>query len=156
MTVLIVGSGGQVGRALIERAGADARGLDRASCDICDQSSVARVLDATDLSMVVNCAAYTAVDRAESDRTQAFAVNEQGARVVARAAWQRGLPIIHLSTDYVYAGGGNGPHCEDEPAAPLNVYGESKAGAMPRWQRQIRNTFCCAFHGCSVCMAATS
>ncbi len=79
------------------------------------------------MSAVVNCAAYTAVDRAESEPERAFAVNAGGAEIVARAAAARGLPIIHLSTDYVYAGTAAAPHREDEPIAPLNVYGASKA-----------------------------
>jgi dTDP-4-dehydrorhamnose reductase len=127
MTLLVLGAGGQVGRALLERAGNEARGFDRAHCDICDEASVARALGTTDASVVVNCAAYTAVDRAESERERAFAVNGTGAGAVARAAASRGLPVIHISTDYVYAGSREGAHREDEPIAPLNAYGASKA-----------------------------
>jgi dTDP-4-dehydrorhamnose reductase len=76
---------------------------------------------------VVNCAAYTAVDRAESEPERVFAVNAEAAGIVAGAAADRGLPVIHLSTDYVYAGAGGEPHREDSPIAPLNVYGASKA-----------------------------
>jgi dTDP-4-dehydrorhamnose reductase len=79
------------------------------------------------LSAVVNCAAYTAVDRAETEREQAFAVNAEAAEIVARAAADRGLPVIHLSTDYVYAGAGSEPHREDAPIAPVNAYGAGKA-----------------------------
>lgn len=127
MTLLVLGAGGQVGRALVERAGAAGRGLDRGACDICDATSVSRALSASEVSAVVNCAAYTAVDRAESEPERAFAVNAAGAEIVARAAAARGLPIIHLSTDYVYAGTTAVPHREGEPIAPLNVYGASKA-----------------------------
>ena len=127
MTLLVLGAGGQVGRALVERAAEDIAAFDRASCDICDAASVARAMSAQTISAVVNCAAYTAVDRAERDRDRAFAVNAEGARIVARAAAARGVPIIHLSTDYVYAGTRKGPHREDDPVAPLNVYGASKA-----------------------------
>jgi dTDP-4-dehydrorhamnose reductase len=123
----ILGAGGQVGRALVERAGAAGRGFDRAACDITDPAAVALALAAAVPSAVVNCAAYTAVDRAESEPERALAVNGDGAGVVARAAAARGLPVIHLSTDYVYAGTGAGPLGEDEPIAPLNVYGASKA-----------------------------
>ena len=80
-----------------------------------------------DPSVVVNCAAYTAVDRAEQEPEQAFAVNAGGAANLASAAAERSLPIIHLSTDYVYAGTGSAPHRESAPVAPLNVYGASKA-----------------------------
>jgi dTDP-4-dehydrorhamnose reductase len=127
VTLLVLGGGGQIGRALVERAGAAARGLDAAECDICDVASVRWALSAPNLSVVVNCAAYTAVDRAESERERAFAVNAEGAGIVARVAAARGLPLIHLSTDYVYAGTKLGPHCEDDPVAPINAYGASKA-----------------------------
>jgi dTDP-4-dehydrorhamnose reductase len=79
------------------------------------------------ISVVVNCAGYTAVDRAEAEREQAFAINAMGAGTVARAAAARTLPVIHLSTDYVYAGTGVAPHREDEPPAPASAYGASKA-----------------------------
>lgn len=127
MRLLILGAGGQVGRALAERAGVRGVGCDRAACDITDPAAVARSLSAPALSAVVNCAAYTAVDRAESDPEGAYAINATGAGIVARASAARGLPLIHLSTDYVYAGTCVGPHREDEPIAPVNVYGASKA-----------------------------
>jgi dTDP-4-dehydrorhamnose reductase len=126
VTVVVLGAGGQVGRALVERLGASGRGFDRTACDICDPASVARALRAPTISAVVNCAAYTAVDRAESERELAFAVNAAGAEIVARAAADRNLPMVHLSTDYVYDGGA-APHREDEQSAPRNVYGASKA-----------------------------
>jgi dTDP-4-dehydrorhamnose reductase len=125
--LLILGAGGQVGRALAARAGVGARGLDRAACDVTDRAAVAHALSAPGLSAVVNCAAYTAVDRAESERERVFAVNAEGAGIVARAAASRGLPVIQLSTDYVYGGSGAEPHREDEAVAPLNVYGLAKA-----------------------------
>jgi dTDP-4-dehydrorhamnose reductase len=127
VTLLILGAGGQVGRALVERAGAQGLGCDRAACDITDPTAITRSLSAPALSAIVNCAAYTAVDRAESDREAAYAINAEGAGIVARASAARGLPVIHLSTDYVYAGTFFAPHREDEPVAPVNVYGASKA-----------------------------
>ncbi len=127
MRLLILGAGGQVGQALAARAGAAALTLTRAACDITDRAAVAQALSAPGLSAVVNCAAYTAVDRAEGERELAFAVNAEGAGIVARAAAERGLPLVHLSTDYVYAGTGAAPYREDQPLAPVNVYGASKA-----------------------------
>ena len=127
MSLLILGAAGQVGSALAARAGDEALSLPRAACDITDRSAVARAVGAPAVSIVVNCAAYTAVDRAESDRQCAFAVNSAGAAIVARAAADRGLPLIHLSTDQVYAGTGTRPHREDENPAPVNCYGASKA-----------------------------
>jgi dTDP-4-dehydrorhamnose reductase len=126
VSLLILGARGQVGWALRERA-AGAIGLDRAACDITDAAAVATALTLPSVSAVVNCAAYTAVDRAESERQRAFAINADGAGVVAAAAAARGLPILHLSTDYVYAGAGQEPYREDERMAPVNIYGASKA-----------------------------
>jgi dTDP-4-dehydrorhamnose reductase len=125
--LLILGAGGQVGQALGARAGAAALTLARAACDITDRAAIAQALAAPGLSAVVNCAAYTAVDRAESERELAFAVNAEGAGIVARAAAERGLPLVHLSTDYVYAGTGTAAYREHQPVAPVNVYGASKA-----------------------------
>ncbi len=127
MTLLVFGAGGQVGRALVERAGTAGQGFDRASCDICDAANVAQAVSISTVTAVVNCAAYTAVDRAESEPVRAFATNAGGTEIVARAAAARGLPIIHLSTDYVYDGAAAAPHRENEAIAPLNVYGASKA-----------------------------
>jgi dTDP-4-dehydrorhamnose reductase len=127
VTLLIFGAGGQVGRALLQRGGDAVIGVDHAACDICDAAAVERSMAARGLSAVVNCAAYTAVDRAETERKRAFAVNANGARNIAQAAATRGLPIIHLSTDYVYAGTREGAHVEGDPIAPLSVYGASKA-----------------------------
>jgi dTDP-4-dehydrorhamnose reductase len=127
VTLAVFGAGGQVGRALVERAGGAVRGFDRAACDICDAAAVAGSLSSADLSVVVNCVAYTAVDRAEREPERAFAVNAEGAATLANAAAERSLPIIHLSTDYVYAGTGSAPHGETAPIAPINVYGASKA-----------------------------
>lgn len=127
MTLLVLGAGGQIGQALVERAGAAACGVGRTACDIADPAAVALALAAPGLSAVVNCAAYTQVDQAEREPQRAFAVNAGGAETVARCAAARGLPIIHLSTDYVYAGAGDAPHREDETCRPRNVYGASKA-----------------------------
>jgi len=127
MTLLVFGAGGQVGRAVMEQARGRAIGLDRAACDICDERAVMRAFASADIAAAVNCAAYTAVDRAESEREQAFAVNAQGAGTVARVAASHGVPVIHLSTDYVYAGDRAGAVDETAPIAPLNAYGASKA-----------------------------
>ena len=127
MTIVVLGATGQVGRTLVERGGAVLRGFDRAACDICDKSSVSQALGIADLSLVVNCAAYTAVDRAEGERDLAVATNTRGAAVVAQVATLRGVPVIHLSTDYVYSGEGEGALSETEPLNPLNCYGASKA-----------------------------
>jgi dTDP-4-dehydrorhamnose reductase len=127
MTLLVFGAGGQVGRALMEEAQGRAIGLDHAACDICDEAAVDRAFASGGIAAAVNCAAYTAVDRAESERERAFAINAQGAGTIARVAAAHGVPVIHLSTDYVYAGDQKGAVDEAAPIAPLNVYGASKA-----------------------------
>jgi dTDP-4-dehydrorhamnose reductase len=127
VTLLVLGAGGQVGRALVERAGPHVTGLARQECNIDDAEAVGRAISRANASIVVNCAGYTAVDRAEAEREQAFAVNRDGALNVARAAAALALPVIHLSTDYVYSGSHVGAQTEDCPIAPVNVYGESKA-----------------------------
>jgi dTDP-4-dehydrorhamnose reductase len=127
LTLLVLGAGGQIGRALVERGGSRVVGADRARCDIRDAAAVDRLVAERDPSVVVNCAAFTAVDAAERARAEAFAVNADGAAHVARAAARHGRPVIHLSTDYVYDGARPSAHREDEPPAPINAYGASKA-----------------------------
>lgn len=79
------------------------------------------------MSGVANCAAYTSVDRAERERDRAFAVNSDGAGIVARLTAERRLPMIHLSTEYVYSGAQAEAYREEDPPSPINVYGASKA-----------------------------
>jgi dTDP-4-dehydrorhamnose reductase len=111
----------------MDLAGANAIGFDRSACDISDAAAVEHVFNTTSPTLVVNCAAYTAVDLAESEREKAFQVNSIAAGIVARASASRALPVIHLSTDYVYAGTGLAPLHESEPIFPINCYGASKA-----------------------------
>jgi dTDP-4-dehydrorhamnose reductase len=127
VTLLVFGAGGQVGRALLARAGDSAIGCEHGACDIRNPDEVARIVSTKGISVVVNCAGFTAVDRAEGERELAFGTNARGAANVARAAAARALPVIHLSTDYVYSGAGKNAHLEDDPLAALNVYGASKA-----------------------------
>ena len=123
--ILILGGGGQWRGLAIRRALGQA--FDKIACDICDATSVERAMSAPSLDVVVNCAAYTDVDRAEIEQEHAFSINADGARNVACAAAARGLPVIQLSTDYVYAGTRIRPNREDTPVAPVNAYGISKA-----------------------------
>ncbi|MBB5752405.1 dTDP-4-dehydrorhamnose reductase [Prosthecomicrobium pneumaticum] len=128
--VLVAGRTGQVARAL-QRA-AVARGvplvaLGRPDLDVTDAASIAAALAAHRPSLLVNAAAWTAVDRAETEEAAAFAVNAEGPRLLARAAAAAGIGFIHLSSDYVYDGGGNNPRDESNPVAPLSAYGRSKA-----------------------------
>jgi dTDP-4-dehydrorhamnose reductase len=120
---------GQVGRALIEAASGtpfEAIGLSHAEADICDASAVAHAIRSYAPTSVVNAAAYTAVDKAESEPDIAFRVNRDGARVVAQATAAADLPLIHFSTDYVFDGRSRVPYTETDQEAPRGVYGRSK------------------------------
>jgi len=125
MRLMVFGSDGQVGRALLQAGGA-VRGCARGEADITVADQVARALDRHEPTLVVNAAAYTAVDQAEREPERAFAVNATGPALLAEACRRRGLPLIHLSTDYVFDGEQDAPYREDDPVAPLGVYGRSK------------------------------
>jgi dTDP-4-dehydrorhamnose reductase len=127
MKLLVTGAGGQVGRALAEAAGGvDLVGLDRAALDVTDAEAVQRAVEAHAPDAVVNLAAYTAVDRAEAEPERAFAVNRDGAAHLASACAEAGIPLLHVSTDYVFDGAKGAPYVEDDPPNPLGVYGRSK------------------------------
>jgi dTDP-4-dehydrorhamnose reductase len=130
MKILVTGGRGQLGRSLTSRGPARGHEIlahDVDTLDICDDAQVARALDELAPAAIINGAAYTGVDKAESERERAFAVNRDGARVLARACAARGLPFLHVSTDYVFDGTATRPYVEDDPIAPLGVYGTSKA-----------------------------
>ena len=140
--MLVFGAGGQVGRELVALAavrGADAIGLTREDADITSAASVANVVDRVKPRLIVNCAAYTAVDRAETEPEVANAVNATGAGVLAQAAADAGIPIIHLSTDYVFDGTKVGAYREDDPIGPMGVYGRTKAEGEARVRRAPRH-----------------
>lgn len=126
----MTGGDGQVGRALGRRCAGPAHAallLARSRLDIRDEAALRGHIADWGAEVVINCAAYTSVDRAESERTEAFAVNATGAGHVARACATTGVPLVHVSTDYVFDGAGTRPYREDDPLAPLGVYGASKA-----------------------------
>ncbi|UYO93915.1 dTDP-4-dehydrorhamnose reductase [Pollutimonas sp. M17] len=128
MNVVLTGASGQLGRCLHDRLPADwdLAGLTRAELDITDGRAVARVLARLRPDCIVNAAAYTAVDQAEREPDAAMAVNEQGARHLARAACDIGARLIHISTDYVFDGHASRPYAELDSGNPLNAYGRSK------------------------------
>ncbi|MEM1116188.1 MAG: dTDP-4-dehydrorhamnose reductase [Bacteroidota bacterium] len=130
MRILITGASGQVGTEAVRRApslGVEAVGLDRARLDVTDPEAVHAAIEQHRPEAVVNAAAYTAVDRAESDPEAASAVNRDGPAHLADACARLGLPLVHLSTDYVFDGTKGAPYGPDDPVAPVNVYGTSKA-----------------------------
>lgn len=128
MKLLVTGREGQLARSLqaLAEPGVSVVALGRPELDITDGASVARAIAAHAPDVVVNAAAYTAVDRAESEPEAALRVNRDGAGNVARAAAGAGLPVIHISTDYVFSGDLPGARREDDPVDPRNVYGRSK------------------------------
>ena len=125
MRIAVTGQAGQVARALVEVHG-DVVTLARPAVDLMQPDTVLPALRAAGADVVVNAAAYTGVDAAESDAKAAFAVNEGGARAVAEAAAELNLPVIQISTDYVFDGSVDAPWREDHPTGPLGVYGASK------------------------------
>lgn len=129
MKVLIVGCYGQVGSELRRQAagrGLAALALDRGELDITDAEAVAAQLAASGAGVVINAAAYTAVDRAEQEPALAYAANRDGPAHLAAACAQLEIPLLHISTDYVFDGQKSGPYREDDPPAPQGVYGDSK------------------------------
>jgi dTDP-4-dehydrorhamnose reductase len=128
MRLVVTGVSGQVALSLADRApaGVTVLALGRPAIDLADPAGIAPALAQLDAEVVVNAAAYTAVDKAESDREAAFAVNATGAGAVAGAAHALGLPLIHLSTDYVFDGAKATAYLETDSPCPTGVYGASK------------------------------
>lgn len=134
MRIVILGSAGQVGSELLSPEVATAAsvsqaefiGVARSDLDITHRDSVKRVLAEIAPDWVVNAAAYTAVDKAETDSEGAYAVNTTGPGVLAEICEELGARLIHISTDYVYPGDGDAVHQEDDAIGPTGVYGASK------------------------------
>lgn len=130
MEWLVTGAGGMLGRDTVgELRGRGLRvtGLDRTALDITDPDSVRRAVREHRPAVVVNCAAYTAVDDAETDEARALAVNGDGPRLLARACAEHGARLIHVSTDYVFSGEARAtPYPEDHDPAPRTAYGRTK------------------------------
>lgn len=129
MRIAVTGRNGQVAQSLLERAAAsriDVCVMARPEVDLLHPGAVEAALAALRPEAVVSAAAYTAVDSAEAEPALAHAVNVTGAASVARAAARLGIPVIHLSTDYVFDGSLERPYAEDDATGPLGVYGTSK------------------------------
>src|SRR5271157_3185424 len=128
MRIAVTGSKGQIAMSLLERAGPETEivALSRPAFALEDRVSVLAGIAAARPDVVINAAAYTAVDKAESEPELAMRVKGDGAGHVAEAAARAGAPLLHLSTDYVFDGTLDRPYREDDPTGPTSAYGRSK------------------------------
>lgn len=154
---LVLGAGGQLGRCLQEaltESGTPHVALTSPECDITDPSALEHSLGRHKPRVVVNCAAWTAVDAAEDNVETAFSVNCRGAGNVARACRAAGSLLVHVSTDYVFPGTESGPYAEDAPTGPVSAYGKSKLcgelevlAALPDASYIVRTAWLYSRHG---------
>lgn len=142
MRVAVTGKSGQVAQAIRERAGAKTIvvPIGRPELDLAEEGPCLDVLRTAEPDVIVSAAAYTAVDKAESEPDLAYAVNSRGAERVAVAAHALGVPLIHLSTDYVFDGRKEAPWTETDPVGPLSVYGASKLAGENAVLQRARNS----------------
>lgn len=127
---VVFGAGGQIGRELLALASArrlPVQGFSHAEADIIDKEAVTAALQKFNPAVVINCAGYTAVDRAEKETALASAANADGPAVLATACRSIDTPLIHLSTDYVFDGKKRGAYLEQDEIGPINAYGRTKA-----------------------------
>ncbi|MFA1624414.1 dTDP-4-dehydrorhamnose reductase [Rhizobium mongolense] len=129
MRIAVTGKQGQAVQSLMRRGaekGVEIIAVGRPEMDLADPASVAAAFSLVHPDVIVSAAAYTAVDRAESEPDLAFAVNAAGAAAVAEAAARIGVPVIHISTDYVFSGDKPSAYTEEDMTGPISVYGQSK------------------------------
>ncbi|MFI9825462.1 dTDP-4-dehydrorhamnose reductase [Streptomyces sp. NPDC052013] len=158
MTWLVTGAGGMLGRDVVDELaerGEQVTGLDRAALDITSADAIEGALAEHRPALVVNCAAYTAVDDAETDEETATRINAAGPRLLARACARHGARLIHVSTDYVFSGEARTtPYPEDHPTAPRTAYGRSKLAGeravleeLPDASAVVRTAWLYGVHG---------
>jgi len=130
MKVLVFGAGGQLGKAfhslLSARKDLDVKYVGRTECDLTDPLAMTQVLEQSQAQLIINAAAYTAVDQAETDTESAYAVNAHAPELMAQYAAKHKATFLHYSTDYVFDGSKLGFYLEDDVCNPLGVYGKSK------------------------------
>jgi len=126
--LLVTGGSGQVGTGIIEsnRDRFEIVAPGRTELNLADPVSIEKFVGSHDWSAIISSGAYTAVDKAESDEAAAFAINGEAPGVLARLAAARNIPLLHISTDYVFDGAKDRPYSEGDPVAPLGIYGASK------------------------------
>ena len=141
MRILLTGANGQVGWELANRGGHrgfEILALNRSGLDITDPVSVSKEVNRSGASLVINAAGYTAVDQAESEPKLAFAINRDGPAYLASACGKAGIPLVHISTDYVFDGQKKGTYLATDPVSPLGVYGKSKAAGEVEVREHLR------------------
>ena len=130
MNIAVTGSQGQLGLSFRKVSAAYPQHhlffAGRTEADITRRESVERFLDRSCAELLINCAAYTAVDQAEKEQSAARLINAEGPALLSHIAQERGIPLIHFSTDYVFSGTGHQPLREDDPTSPQNTYGRTK------------------------------
>ena len=128
MKILVTGKNGQVGHELMRSLAplGQVVGVDVKECDLAQSAAIDGLLERVKPDIIINPAAYTEVDKAESQPTIAHAVNAQAPKLLARYAARHNIPIIHFSTDYVFDGKKDGPYTEEDEANPRSVYGKTK------------------------------
>ena len=144
MTWLVTGATGQLGIAFRQAITDDipARFTDRRLCDLSDSSSLAACLERLHPTVIINCAAYTAVDNAEDDETSAMRINATAVGEMARWAREHDALLVHFSTDYVFDGATPGAYAETSPINPMSAYGRSKATGERLFLESLANGFC--------------
>ncbi|MFG6581124.1 dTDP-4-dehydrorhamnose reductase [Sulfitobacter sp. 1A13191] len=126
MKYLVFGLNGQLARELQRQGEGAIKALSRQEADLSDPAACAAAIATNDVDAVINAAAYTAVDRAEEEEALAQRINADAPGAMARAAASRGLPFVHISTDYVFDGGGTAPFKVTDATGPLGAYGRTK------------------------------
>ncbi len=132
MNILVTGAAGQLGRAMVKAAqGSDNKYIfcDRQNLDISNETAVESFVQTQNIDVIVNCASYTAVDKAEDEQETAELINTRAVAAMAEIARKHDAVLIHISTDYVFDGKACVAYTEEAPTAPLNVYGRTKADA---------------------------
>lgn len=157
MRVLITGAGGQVGRELVERFVARDRhevlGLSHSDLDIADRDAVLGAITGTQPDLIINPAAWTAVDACESDPDRAYRSNALAVRHLADAARRVGAHVVHISTDYVFDGTKVTPYHEWDTPGPRSIYGASKLAGERELDSDatiLRTSWVCGFHGANM------
>jgi dTDP-4-dehydrorhamnose reductase len=146
MNILIFGKDGQLGKAfkavLAQKTEQQhqIQYVGRAECDLADADAIAGLLNQIKPDLIINAAAYTAVDKAESEIDLAFAINAKAPEIMAQYAVAKGASLLHYSTDYVFDGSKDGFYNEDDPRNPLGIYGKSKAAGEQAIEETFKNS----------------